>query len=120
MSNKKLMVERRRKGRIRKSIRAKSKGRVRLQVFRSNQHIYAQLIDDNKGVTLAQASTLDKDAAKLSSKSNIDAAKLVGNWIAERANKIGVKEVVFDRGPFLYHGRVAAVAEGAREQGLLF
>ena len=95
--------------------------RPRLTVFRSASHIYAQLIDDSKGTTLAQASTVDKsirDALKGKKKS--DAAKEVGKAIAERAKKAGVSAVVFDRNGVRYHGRIAAVADGAREGGLDF
>jgi len=95
--------------------------RPRLTVFRSASHIYAQLIDDAKGITLAQASTIDKgirDAMKGQKKS--DAAKEVGKALAERAKKAGVSAVVFDRNGFRYHGRIAAVAAGAREGGLDF
>ncbi len=93
--------------------------RPRLSVFRSATHIYAQIIDDNQGKTLAAASTLDKsirDALKGKKKS--DAAKEVGKAVAERAKKAGVAAVVFDRNGFRYHGRIAAVADGAREGGL--
>ncbi|HEY4222244.1 MAG TPA: 50S ribosomal protein L18 [Myxococcota bacterium] len=93
--------------------------RPRLTIFKSARHIYAQLIDDNAGKTLAQASTLDKavrDAVKGKKKS--DAAKEVGKAVAERAKKAGFGKVVFDRNGFRYHGRVAAVADGAREGGL--
>ncbi|KYD20705.1 MAG: 50S ribosomal protein L18 [Caldibacillus debilis] len=103
-------------------IRAKISGtpeRPRLNVFRSNQHIYAQLIDDTKGVTLASASTLEKDL-DLESTKNIEAAKKVGELIAKRALEKGYKKVVFDRGGYLYHGRVKALAEAAREAGLEF
>ena len=94
---------------------------VRLCVFRSSQHIYAQVIDDTKGVTLAAASTLDADVkGAIKSGANIDAAKAVGKLVAERAIKAGVKQVVFDRGGFAYHGRVAGLADGAREGGLEF
>ena len=93
----------------------------RLAVFRSTKHIYAQLIDDVNHVTLASASSNDKDLkAKLSHSGNIDAAKVVGEEIAKKAKKAGVECVVFDRGGFLYHGRVAALAEAAREAGLMF
>ncbi|MED4399547.1 50S ribosomal protein L18 [Priestia megaterium] len=103
-------------------VRAKLTGtaeRPRLNVFRSNQHIYAQVIDDVNGVTLVSASTLDKDLA-LNGTSNIEAATTVGESVAKRAVEKGVKEVVFDRGGYLYHGRVKALAEAAREAGLQF
>jgi large subunit ribosomal protein L18 len=93
--------------------------RPRLSVHRSGLHIYAQVIDDAKGVTLAAASSLDADL-KLKNGSNKDAATKVGKLVAERAKKAGVKLVQFDRGSYLYHGRVKAVAEGAREGGLEF
>ena len=95
--------------------------RPRLSVFRSGKQIYAQIIDDIKGVTLAAASTLDGDLKdKLKSGANVEAASEVGKLIATRAKKAGVEKVVFDRGRFLYHGRVKALAEGAREGGLQF
>ena len=95
--------------------------RPRLSVFRSGKQIYAQVIDDIKGVTLASASTLDKDLReKLKSGSNAAAAAEVGKLIAARAKKAGVGKIVFDRGRFIYHGRVKALAEGAREGGLEF
>ena len=110
----------RRRRRIRKKISGTTE-RPRLSVFRSNKHIYAQIIDDVKGATVAAASSVDKDLkAKLKTGANIDAAKEVGKLVAERAVKAGVKEVVFDRGGYLFHGRVKALAEGAREGGLSF
>ena len=90
----------------------------RLNVFRSNANIYAQLIDDVNGVTLASASTLEKDFEGATG--NVEAAKKVGLVLAERAKAKGIEDVVFDRGGYLYHGRVAALAEGAREGGLNF
>ena len=93
----------------------------RLAVYRSTKHIYAQLIDDVNKVTLCSASSIDKDLReKLSHGGNIEAAKIVGEAIAKKALKAGVKECVFDRGGFLYHGRVSALAEAAREAGLDF
>lgn len=92
--------------------------RPRLCVFRSLQHIYAQLIDDVNGVTLAQASTVEKDFTEYGG--NMDAAKKVGAKLAERAKDKGIEECVFDRGGYIYHGRVQALAEGAREGGLKF
>lgn len=92
--------------------------RPRLNVFRSNANIYAQIIDDVSGVTLVSASTLDKDFEGAAG--NCEAAKKVGQLIAERAKAKGIEEVVFDRGGYVYHGRVAALAEGARENGLKF
>ncbi len=111
----------RRKQRVRLQVRRSAQGRPRLSVFRSSKHIYAQVIDDLKGETLASASSLEKslrDGAKTGA--NIDAAKAVGKLLAERAVKNGVKEVVFDRGSYLYHGRVKALADAARESGLSF
>ncbi|PKR83130.1 50S ribosomal protein L18 [Heyndrickxia camelliae] len=103
-------------------VRAKLSGttaRPRLNVYRSNKNIYAQLIDDIQGVTLASASTLDKDLG-LESTSNVEAAKKVGELIAKRAVEKGVTSVVFDRGGYLYHGRIKALADAARENGLEF
>lgn len=95
--------------------------RPRLSVFRSGKQIYAQVIDDIKGVTLAAASTVDADLKeKLKSGATVEAATEVGKLVAERAKKAGVEKVVFDRGRFLYHGRVKALAEGARDGGLSF
>lgn len=106
------------------SIRVKLSGTTetpRLAVYRSTKHIYAQLIDDVKGVTIVSASSVDKDLkAKLGHGGNIDAAKAVGEAIAKKALKAGVKDVVFDRGGFLYHGRISALADAAREAGLNF
>lgn len=93
----------------------------RLAVFRSNKHMYAQIIDDQSGRTLAAASTVEKDMrAKLEKTNDMDAAKAVGELVARRAQDAGITEVVFDRAGFLYHGRVAALADGAREAGLQF
>ncbi len=111
----------RRKQGVRLSLRRISNGRPRLSVFRSSKHIYAQVIDDLKGETLASASSLEKtmrDGGKTGA--DIDAAKAVGKLVAERAVKNGVTEVVFDRGGYLYHGRVKALADAAREGGLKF
>jgi large subunit ribosomal protein L18 len=108
----------RRSQRNRTAIRKKS-DRVRLSVFRSGQHIYAQIIDDVRGVTLVTASTLDKEL-KGKAGSTVDAAKSVGELIGKRASAAGVKEVVFDRGGFIYHGRLKALADAARENGLSF
>lgn len=111
----------RRAGRVRAQVKRVSTGRARLSVFRSNQHIYVQLIDDTAGKTLAAASTTEKDLkGSLKSKSNKDAAAKVGKLIADRAIAAGVKEVFFDRGGYRYHGRVKALAEAAREAGLSF
>jgi len=93
----------------------------RLNVFRSSNHIYAQLIDDTKGVTLASASTLDPEIRdQISHGGNIEAAEKVGQLIAKRGLEKGITEVVFDRGGYLYHGRIKALADGAREGGLQF
>ena len=100
---------------------AGTSGRARLSVFRSSKHIYAQLIDDAKGKTLVAASSLEKtmrEGAKTGA--NIAAAKAVGKLIAERAKEKGIKDVVFDRGGYLYHGRIKALADAAREGGLNF
>lgn len=91
----------------------------RLNVFRSNSNIFAQIIDDTKGITLASASSIDKEL-KLTNGSNVEAAKEVGKLIAERAKKANINKVTFDRGGYLYHGRVKALAEAARENGLEF
>ncbi len=111
----------RREARVRRDLKARSKGRPRLSVFRSSQNIYAQIIDDANGRTLAAASTLEKDV-KSSLKTGADkaAAAAIGKLVAERAIKAGVKEVVFDRGGYMYHGRVKALADAAREGGLSF
>jgi large subunit ribosomal protein L18 len=120
MANTEQLFERRER-RLRVSLRRKSGGRPRLSIFRSSKHIYAQVIDDAKGVTLAAASTLDGDIkGKIKTGANIDAAKEVGRLVAERAIKAGVKEVVFDRGGFIFHGRIKALADAAREGGLSF
>ena len=92
----------------------------RLCVYKSLNHIYAQIIDDENGVTLAAASTLDKELSDLPSKTNIEAAKEVGKRIAAKAQEKGITTVVFDRSGYKYHGRVAALADAAREQGLQF
>ncbi|MCB8875599.1 50S ribosomal protein L18 [Acidisoma cellulosilytica] len=111
----------RRRERLRFQLRQKSGGRVRLSVFRSSKHIYAQVIDDVAGRTLAAASSLDQDLRKdLKTGADTDAATAVGKLVAERALAAGVKEVVFDRGSYLYHGRVKALADAAREGGLAF
>ena len=117
----KLNQTQRRAQRVRKALTKVANGRPRLSVHRSSQNIYAQVIDDVKGVTLAAASTLDKDLRKsLKTGADIDAASAVGKLVAERAGKAGIKEVIFDRGAFIYHGRVKALAEAAREGGLSF
>jgi large subunit ribosomal protein L18 len=111
----------RRTAKVRRGIRRAAGDRKRLSVFRSSKHIYAQVIDDIKGETLASASTLEKDMrGSLKNGANIAAAKAVGKLLAERAAAKGVKDVVFDRGGYLYHGRVKALADAAREGGLKF
>ncbi len=111
---------RRRHGRIRRTVVGTSE-RPRLAVFRSNQHIYAQVIDDSRHHTLAAASTLEAELrSELESSSTCDASTWVGQLIAERASAQGIKQVVFDRGGSLYHGRVKALADAAREGGLEF
>jgi large subunit ribosomal protein L18 len=111
----------RRRARLRFQLRQKSHGRPRLSVFRSSQHIYAQVIDDAEGRTLAAASTIDKSLrGALKTGADKAAAAAVGKLVAERALAAGVTEVVFDRGAYLYHGRVKALADAAREGGLSF
>jgi large subunit ribosomal protein L18 len=109
----------RRATRVRTRIAREAIGRPRLSIHRTNCHIYAQVIDDLKGHTLAAASTQDKEL-KGKFKANKEAATAVGKLVAQRATKAGVKDVVFDRGSYLYHGRVKALAEAAREAGLSF
>lgn len=111
-------VRRKRHARVRTKVSG-TQARPRLSIFRSNKNIYAQLIDDESGVTLASASTLDKELDGAAS-ANIEAAQKVGELIAKRAVEKGVKSVVFDRGGYLYHGRVKALADSARENGLEF
>jgi large subunit ribosomal protein L18 len=109
-----------RKRRIRKSILGTAE-RPRLTVFRSARHIYAQVVDDTRGHTLAAASSLDKTVAgDKEAKSKVDKATLVGKLVGQRAKENGVTKIVFDRNGFLYHGRIKAVSEGAREAGLTF
>jgi large subunit ribosomal protein L18 len=116
-----LSMQARRRQRLRYQLRQKSIGRPRLSVFRSGKHIYAQIIDDAAGRTVAAASTLDKDLkAALKTGADRQAASAVGKLIAERSKAAGVVAVVFDRGSYLYHGRVKALAEAAREGGLDF
>lgn len=117
----KLALQQRRRSRLRYQLKLKSSGRPRLSVFRSGRHIYAQVIDDTGGRTLAAASTLEKELRdSLKTGADKDAATVVGKRVAERAIAAGVTAVVFDRGPYLYHGRVKALAEAAREGGLSF
>jgi large subunit ribosomal protein L18 len=111
----------RRTATVRRKIKLAAGGRARLSVFRSSKHIYAQVIDDVKGTTVVAASSLEKtmrEGAKTGA--NIAAAKAVGKLIAERAKEKGIKDVVFDRGGYLYHGRIKALADAAREGGLNF
>ncbi len=111
----------RRKGRVRGALRRAAGERKRLSVFRSSKHIYAQVIDDDAGTTGVAASSLEKTTREgLKTGASVAAAKAVGKLIAERAQEKGVKEVIFDRGSYLYHGRVKALADAARESGLSF
>ena len=114
-----LTTKQRRAARVRRSIRKVAGDRPRLSVHRSNKNIYVQVIDDAQGKTLAAASTLEKDFGDAAG-GNVDAATKVGSMIAERAKAAGIEEVVFDRGAFIYHGRVKALADAAREGGLKF
>jgi large subunit ribosomal protein L18 len=118
---KKTELYERRKNRSRFHVRQNGQGRPRLSVFRSNKHIYAQIIDDRQGVTLAAASSLEQELKEtLGGGSDREAAKTVGRLVAERAVSKGVTDVVFDRGGYRYHGRVQALADAAREGGLKF
>lgn len=111
----------RRKGRLRFQLRQKGHGRPRLSVFRSSKNIYAQIIDDAQGRTVASASTLDASLkGTLKNGADKEAAAAVGKLVAERALAAGIKQVVFDRGAYLYHGRVKSLADAARESGLDF
>jgi large subunit ribosomal protein L18 len=111
----------RRAARVRRAIRRAANGRLRLSVFRSSKHIYAQVIDDAAGRTVASASSIEKDLrGKLKTGADAAAAGEVGKLLAERAISAGVKDVVFDRGRYLFHGRIKALADGAREGGLNF
>ena len=111
----------RRKARVRRALRAAANGRPRLSVFRSSKQIYVQVIDDAEGKTLAAASTLDKDLRSgLKTGADTAAAAAVGKLVAERAKAAGVTQVIFDRSGYLYHGRVKALADAAREGGLEF
>lgn len=116
---KKISPFEKRRQRVRTAIKANGGGRPRLSVHRSGRHIYAQVIDDAAGKTVASASTLDKDI-KAKTGATAEAATAVGKAVAERAKKAGVKQVVFDRGGFIFHGRVKALADAAREGGLEF
>ena len=116
-----MAARRRARQRVRRQLKKVAGGRPRLSVHRSSKHIYAQVIDDAKGQTVAAASTLEKDLkGSLKTGADTAAAAAVGKLIAERAAKAGVKEVVFDRGAYIYHGRVKALADAAREGGLNF
>ena len=112
------IISNKRRARVRKTLKKFSSNKMRLSVFRSAKHIYAQIIDDSSGITLASASTLEKSSSGLGS--NISSASKVGSEIAKKAIDAGVKEVFFDRGSYKYHGRVKALAENAREAGLKF
>ena len=114
-------AELRRKARVRRAIRRAANGRPRLSVFRSSKQIYAQVIDDANGHTVASASSLEKDLReKLKTGATVEAAREIGRLVAERASQVGVTQVVFDRSGYLYHGRVKALADAAREGGLEF
>ena len=119
MANSKRTLFLKRRLRVRNKLRKVNAGRLRLSVHRSNKNISVQLIDDVNGVTLASASTLEKDLG-LIGKNNVEAAAKIGSTIAERAKAAGVEEVVFDRGGFIFHGKVKALADAAREGGLKF
>lgn len=111
----------RRRNRVRRQLRKNNAGRPRLSIHRSSKNIYAQIIDDQAGKTLAAASTLEKDLkGSLKTGADVAAAAAVGKLVAERASKAGVTDVVFDRGGFIYHGRVKALGDAAREGGLNF
>lgn len=116
----KYQSRKRRQARVRAKVHGTAQ-RPRLNVYRSLDNIFVQVIDDDKGHTLASASTIDTEVApQVAGKSKTEAAKIVGQVVAERAKKAGIEEVIFDRGGFRYHGRVAALADGAREAGLKF
>jgi large subunit ribosomal protein L18 len=111
----------RREATVRRAIKDAATGRARLSVHRSGKHIYAQVIDDSKGTTIAAASSLEKEMrSSLKTGANVDAAKAVGKLVAQRAVEKGIKDVVFDRGGYRYHGRIKALASAAREGGLNF
>ena len=119
MSNDKNVSRKKRHTRIRKRVEGTPE-RPRLNIYRSLSHIYAQVIDDTQAKTLASASSLDKDLKAAKNGGNLEGAKSVGKLVAERAKAAGVEKVVFDRGGYLYHGRVQALADAAREGGLDF
>jgi large subunit ribosomal protein L18 len=119
ITSRELFIRRRRRNRA--SISKLGCGKPRLSVHRSSKNIYAQIIDDKSGVTIVSASTLDKDLrSSIKSGANMDAATTIGKLVAERAMQKGISNVVFDRGGFIYHGRVRALADAAREAGLKF
>ena len=116
-----VLFHNKRKFRNRKALKHKSYGKLRLTVFRSSRHIYGQIIDDAKGITIMAASSLDSNIKKqFKNCGTKEVATLVGKLIAEKAVKQGIKNVVFDRGGYIYHGRIKNLAEGARESGLIF
>lgn len=111
----------RRKARVRRTLRRVANGRPRLSVHRSGQHIYAQIICDRSGKTLASASSIEKDLrGKIKNGGNKQAAEEIGSLIAERGKAAGIEEVIFDRGGYIYHGRIKALADAARDNGLKF
>ncbi len=114
----KLNTDKRRQNRVRKDLKAKAVDKCRLTVFRSSKHIYAQIIDDTSGKTIVSASSLNKDFKEKGS--DINGASKVGSIIGEKGINAGIKDVFFDRGRYRYHGRVKALADGAREAGLIF
>ena len=119
--NNSMSMHYRRKSRNRNALKTKSYGKLRLTVFRSSKHIYGQIIDDKEGITVASASSLELNVKKeFKNCGNKEAAKFVGKLIAEKAISKGIKSVVFDRGGYVYHGRVKSLAEAAREGGLIF
>ena len=119
--NNSMSLHNRRKNRNRKALKFKGFGKLRLTVFRSSKHIYGQIIDDNEGLTVASASSLETTVKKqFKNCGNKEAATTVGKLIAEKALTKGIKKVVFDRGGYIYHGRVTNLAEAAREGGLIF
>ena len=115
------VTRRKRAARVRRVVKNAANGRPRLSVFRSSKNIHAQVIDDTSGMTIASASTLEKDMrASLKTGADSAAAEAIGKLVGERAKEKGVNHVIFDRGPYLFHGRVKALADGAREAGLSF
>ncbi len=119
MAKSKTTMRKRRHERIRKKVTGTAE-RPRLSIYRSLNHIYVQIIDDTKGMTLVSASSLDEALTGVKSKGNASAAKEVGNLIARKAAEKGIKQIVFDRSGYLYHGRIKALADAARESGLDF